>query len=75
MRKLYLSIALLLITFIQSFSQIVTISNGNFLRVSDNTKLIVQNPSTNPFYEFSFFVTYTSTSTQRLITVLIKTYY
>lgn len=30
------------------FSQIVTISNGNFLRVSDNTKLIVQNPSVNP---------------------------
>lgn len=48
MRKLYLSIALLLITFIQSFSQIVTISNGNFLRISNNTKLIVQNPSTNP---------------------------
>ena len=31
--------------------------------------------TTNPFYEFSFFVSYTSTSTQRLITVVIKAYY
>ena len=29
----------------------------------------------NPFYEFSFFVSYTSTSTQRLITTVIKSYY
>ena len=31
--------------------------------------------TTNPFYEFSFFVTYTSTSTQRVVTVLVKAYY
>jgi hypothetical protein len=31
--------------------------------------------TTNPFYEFTFFVTYTSTSTQRVVTVLVKAYY
>jgi len=31
--------------------------------------------TTNPFYEFSFFVSYTSTSTQRLVTVVVKAYY
>lgn len=31
--------------------------------------------TTNPFYEFTFFVTYTSTSTQRMVTVLVKAYY
>ena len=31
--------------------------------------------TTNPFYEFNFFVSYTSTSTQRLITVIVKAYY
>ena len=31
--------------------------------------------TTNPFYEFSFFVSYTPTSTQRLVTVVVKAYY
>lgn len=31
--------------------------------------------TTNPFYEYSFFVSYTSTSTQRVVTVIIKAYY
>ena len=31
--------------------------------------------TTNPFYEYSFFVSYTSTSTQRLVTVIVKAYY
>ena len=31
--------------------------------------------TTNPFYEFNFFVSYTSTSTQRLVTVIVKAYY
>ena len=31
--------------------------------------------TTNPFYEYSFFVSYTSTSTQRVVTVIVKAYY
>jgi len=31
--------------------------------------------TTNPFYEYRFFVSYTSTSTQRLVTVIVKAYY
>jgi len=46
--KCLISILLCLFSYVYSFSQIVTISNGSFLRVSNNTKLIVQNPSVNP---------------------------
>jgi hypothetical protein len=31
--------------------------------------------TTSPFYEYSFFVSYTSISTQRLVTVIVKAYY
>ena len=40
-----------------------------------NGMLYAEATTNSPFYEFSFFITYTSTSTQRILTVVIKAYY
>ena len=48
---------------------------GNYAAGGSGTIYAEGTTTTNPFYEFNFFVSYTSISSQRLITVIVKAYY